>query len=94
MAIEMKRSDLRGIYKWKTTEHDNPHKRHLDAVFLNREEGYEVLYFINCFAHKYETVLTTIQSLQKVERMIHDAPVDFHSRANIAKWIEDNWDDY
>lgn len=57
-----------------------------DATFLNRHEGYEVLYFLN-------HVCQTLASALKAERMIHTAlPATVRSRKNVLEWLKQNWD--
>ncbi|EBP5664284.1 hypothetical protein ACYBWJ_00820 [Klebsiella pneumoniae] len=78
-------------YSWTAIDGDNPKITGIpDSTLLNREEGYEVLAFINRFAKKYS--LKQKDSGLKVESMIHDhLPGDVRSHANVEKWLVENW---
>lgn len=90
------KSDLKyeNEYSWKAIWDDNPKITGVpDSTLLNREEGYEVLAFINRFAVKH--ALKQKDSGLKVETMIHDhLPGDTRSHANVEKWLVDNWKKY
>ncbi|EKT4446695.1 hypothetical protein QEK94_002294 [Stenotrophomonas maltophilia] len=43
----LKRSDLRYQYNWKASEGDNPRLVDSDAYHLSRNEGYEMLLYLN-----------------------------------------------
>ncbi len=78
-------------YSWTTLSNDNPKiTGEPDSTLLNREEGYEILYFINKFSEIHE--LTKKSSAVKVEKMIrNEVPSDIHSQIKIKNWIEKNW---
>lgn len=44
---KLTRSDLHYTYEWTTSEGDNPHLIHDDAKHLSRNEGYEMLSYLN-----------------------------------------------
>jgi hypothetical protein len=84
-------SDLKYHYSWTVIPGDNPKVTgNPDNTLLNRNEGYEMLYFVNKFCERYN--LTTVSGAQKVERMIKTVvPSHVHSQISIDKWIYDNW---
>lgn len=90
------KSDLqyKDEYSWTTTGDDVPKITGIpDSTLLNREEGYEVLAFINRFAKKHS--FRQKDSGLKVESMIHDhLPGDVRSHANVEKWLVENWKNY
>lgn len=88
------RSQMLFDYKWTAGEDsDNPYYRGgTDRAQLNREEGYEVRYFINHLGNKHWTNEPSLATYQKVERMIKTSvPANIRKRENIASWIIDNW---
>lgn len=91
MALLTKSEMYYNDYSWTAYSNDNPKvSGEPDSTFLNRMEGYEVLYFINkfCDLHKLKLKNEAI----KVERMIrHEVPSNIHSQQNIKSWIEQNW---
>lgn len=78
-------------YKWTAYPTDDPRVTGKpDSTFLNRHEGYEVLYFINKFAEKHS--LKEKSSATKIEKMIrNELPSTTRSQENVVKWIEDTW---
>lgn len=79
-------------YFWTVLSGDNPKiTGEPDSTLLNRQEGYEVLYFVNKFAEINE--LKQKKSATKVERMIQEeVPDDIRSQRRIKEWIERNWE--
>ena len=79
-------------YSWTVYGSDNPKiTGKPDSTLLNREEGYEMLYFINKMADIYN--LELISDCIKIERMIREkVPAGIHSQKAIETWIVDNWD--
>jgi hypothetical protein len=88
------KSDLQYEYSWTALPGDDPRiSGEPDSTLLNRNEGYEMLYFINKFCEKYQ--LKKKSSAFKVERMIKiDMPRDIRSQENISKWVVENWANY
>lgn len=78
-------------YKWTAYPTDDPRVTGKpDSTFLNRHEGYEVLYFINKFAEKHS--LKEKAYATKAEKMIrNELPSTTRSQENVVKWLEDNW---
>lgn len=78
-------------YFWTAMSGDNPKIiGEPDSTLLNRQEGYEVLYFINKFAEI--NGFKKKESATKVERMMQEeVPNNIRSQKNIKEWIEQNW---
>ncbi|MCK9345059.1 MAG: hypothetical protein M0P64_02960 [Candidatus Pacebacteria bacterium] len=87
----LQKSDLEFDYSWTAIAPDDPKVTGKpDSTFLNRNEGYEVLAFINSFATACD--LKQKDSGVKVERLIKKhLPGDTRSHANVKKWLIDNW---
>jgi hypothetical protein len=84
-------NDLQYKYSWHVYGDDDPEATgEPDSTELNREEGYEVLPFINKYCKRYGW--KTLGSALKVEKMIKEKlPSDIHSREKIDTWIAKNW---
>jgi hypothetical protein len=85
-------------YLWRTTEGDSAKVTGFpDDVFLNRHEGYEVIYFIDRFVNwqiswKSESDQKKKELGNKIEKMIHDhLPSDIRSHKKVYEWIVANW---
>lgn len=78
--------ELQFQYQWTAMGDDDPRKTGKpDSVLLNRNEGYEVLYFLNHISADKAGAL-------KGERMIRNhLPPNVRSREHILKWLIDNW---
>lgn len=90
----LSRNDLRYKYKWEAAGEDDPTiTGKPDSSELNREEGYEVLHFINKFSAKNN--FKQKASGLKTEKLIKEhLPGSIRSRANVEKWIVENWKKY
>lgn len=84
-------------YNWKAIkqQYDPPAKGEIDQLKLNRTEGYEVLYFINCFGQKHFTSsnppdLSSYQKIEKMIRYVVPSKIQFHDK--ITDWIAENWE--
>lgn len=89
------KSDLKySHYSWTSVGSDNTKKINSpDDDILNRNEGYEMLNFINYFMAEYSLEKNT--TFQKIEKMINEhLPSYYRSRDNIKKWLLDNWKNY
>jgi len=87
-------------YSWTTTPGDNPHLIHEDAKHLSRNEGYEMLSYLNNLgwsADKSTLVYGTGADMSKrdrlcVEWMLKD---HFHStspgRGKVTEWVNAHW---
>jgi hypothetical protein len=90
----LEQSDLQFKYSWNTVLPDNPKITGIpDSVLLNRNEGFEVLAFINRIAtannwNEKELGL-------KTERLIRNQlPRYTRSHARVLQWLISNWDKY
>lgn len=85
MAV-ISRSDLQYTYTWTAVQGDNPRLTGSpDRELLNRNEGYEVLHYLNDVCKSREVAL-------KAERMIRNhLPNDIRSRTRITDWLNANW---
>lgn len=90
----LEKSDLKFEYSWKAIPPDDPRVTGKpDSTLLNREEGYEVLYFINRFANAYNW--NSKNSGLKVEKLIKKhLPGTTRSHANVWQWLVNNWNKY
>lgn len=93
MPLLMK-SDLKYVYSWTAVAPDDPKVAgYPDSVLLNRNEGNEVLAFINRFAiaHNFKQK----QSGSRTERLIREhLPDDVLSRRNVNRWLLQNWENF
>jgi hypothetical protein len=94
MSIYEKINLIYSDYSWTTYNHDDPKvSGEPDRTLLNRNEGYEVLYFINKFMETHE--LKKISSGNKIEKLIREnVPENFHCQDKIHNWIVKNWKSY
>lgn len=61
-----------------------------DNDLLNRNEGYEMIYFIKQFMRKRK--LKSIDAGKKVESLIHEyLPGDIRERSKVENWLTENW---
>lgn len=89
-------NDLRYSYSWKAIAGDDPRQTGKpDSVLLNRNEGYEVLAFINAFCARHTWnpgPHATVAEALKVERLIKTKlPGEIRSRQHIDAWLVSNW---
>ncbi|WP_459212494.1 hypothetical protein [Aquimarina rhabdastrellae] len=78
-------------YSWSAYGGDDPKVTgKIDSTLLNRNEGYEILYFINSFLKKH-TFLSSLTDVKKLEDLIQKAPTNIRSQENIRNWIEQEW---
>jgi len=79
-------------YKWTAhADHDNPKFIHAqDASMLNRQEGYEMLYFINSAAKTWQWN-DSLSSRQNLERIIrNEVPSNIRTHSGILAWVQQN----
>lgn len=80
------KSDLAYKYTWKADEGDNPNYRgKLDRDKVDRDEGYEVLYFLNSICESKE------QALHAEKLIKTKLPGTVQNRDAVLKWLIDNW---
>lgn len=82
-------------YKWTAASagHDEP--RVIDAndnTELNKTEGHEILYFINCLALTWGWQNSSLSSFQSLEKIIRkEVPSIMRTYAQIKSWIENKY---
>ncbi|MBD9530667.1 hypothetical protein IB233_03335 [Comamonas sp. CMM01] len=93
MALLVK-GDLQFQYSWNAIPPDDARVTGKpDSTFLNRNEGYEVLPFLNRLAQASNWVDKA--PALKAERMIKNhLPGTTRSHKNVWQWIVDNWSLY
>ena len=80
--------------KWAArADHDNPKIiGGTDHAQLNREEGYEMLYFINSLAKSWGWPYSSVSTYQKLEQIIKiNVPSTIRTHSGIKSWIETNY---
>jgi hypothetical protein len=96
--MSISRSDLYyKDYNWKAKyENDDPRiTGEPDKTLLDRNEGYEVLYFLNAVGKMWGWSSSDKNSYHKIERLIRTKlPGTTRSQENIKAWIEANWKTY
>lgn len=92
MAL-LTKNDLQYTYSWTAYSGDDPKVTGSpDNTLLNRNEGYEVLYFINKLAELWD--FKEKVSGKHIENMIHKKlPSNIRSQAKVKQWILDHWND-
>jgi hypothetical protein len=87
----MTKNDLNYDYKWTVTEEDNPKLIRDDGRHLNRNEGYEMLLYLNDLT-SIEGGDLPIQSRKIVEWMLK---AHYQSTApgsqTVTHWVVTNW---
>lgn len=88
------KNDLQFPYSWTTIAPDDARVTGVpDSTLLNRNEGYEVLAFLNRLAHASNWKNKT--SALKAERMIKNhLPGSIRSHKNVWQWLVENWQQY
>lgn len=83
------RQSLQFPYSWTAIPPDDARVTgKADATFLNRNEGYEILAFLN-------RTCKTLEMALKAERLIKShLPGSIRSRANVLDWLQTNWNVY
>jgi hypothetical protein len=85
------KADLQYTYSWTAIPPDDSRVTGIpDSTLLNRNEGYEVLAFINrlATANKWTDKAPAL----KAERLIKTTlPGDTRSHTKVWKWLVDNW---
>ena len=72
MAIQVKKSNLqldKYPYTWSRDKGDGEYAGKLDGIKVDKDEGYEVLYFIQTLMNKHN--LTTLADVHKIEDLLH-----------------------
>lgn len=83
---ELQRHELRGQYRWSADRGDNPNYRGLlDRIKVDRNEGYEVLHFVNQFC--FVLGISARADGLKIERLLHSAPSNMVMRDDLQNWV-------
>lgn len=72
MAIKVKKSNLqldKYSYTWNRDNGDGEYSGKLDGIKVDKDEGYEVLYFIQTLMNKHN--LTTLEDVHNIENLLH-----------------------
>ena len=72
MAIRIKKSDLQPNkykYTWERDKGDGEYTGIQDRIRIDKDEGYEVLYFIQTLMRKHD--LKTLSDVHKIEDLLH-----------------------
>lgn len=89
----LKQTDLQFEYSWSILESSDPQAiESYDYTLLNRNEGYDVITFLNHFARTYSL---NKESALKAEKLIkYYLPQDINLRIDASQWLIDNLDSY
>ncbi len=93
MAEHFTERNLQHKYNWSHSTKDNPKLIGFpDRALLSRNEGHEVLNFIQNFVNEQKwTGAEAVNGGQKVEKMIHKCPGTQRSHLHVRDWIIENW---
>lgn len=100
MMPQLTRADMRYDYNWKASPGDDPHLIHDDARHLSRNEGYEMLSFLNRLgmsADRKQFLYGGGADLQIADRLYVEWMLKEHfsstspGRATVIDWINENW---
>lgn len=70
MAVKVAKKNLSGsyTYTWKRDNGDGEYTGVQDRIRIDKDEGYEVLYFIQAFMNKHN--LTTETDVHRIEELL------------------------
>lgn len=89
-AGPLKKSDLKHRYPGSIKVDDPMRLDEPDPSHLNRQEWYEVLYFVNMFANLYGKGSTGVA--RHAEKLLHEhVPAELRSHDRIKQWLLDYW---
>jgi len=89
-----KKIDMRFFdYNWNTKEiNDSEFTQGNEYKELNRKDGFEMLHYINSLAKIWGWQTDNLSSFRHLEGIIrNEVPENIHTRADILKWIQDNY---
>ncbi len=91
MSTISKSDLLYNAYKWSLhyTDDDPRITGIPDATLFNKEEGNEVLYFINKFAEKHGFGKTECMIAE--HKIIFELPSEIKRQIDVQYWLEINW---
>jgi hypothetical protein len=86
----LKKSDLKYRYSGSRTADDPMRLEEPDPSRLNRQDWYEVLYFVNMFANRYGKGSSGVA--RHAEKLLRECvPPEFDGHERIKQWLLDNW---
>lgn len=97
---ELTSDDLQYEYEWKASNGDNPKLIHEDARHLSRNEGYEMILFLNKLGmstDKTEFLYgdggdLKVEARLRIEWMLKEhLKSTSPGRGTVLKWINENW---
>lgn len=85
----LNQNDLQFEYSWSILESNDPQViEPYDSTLLNRNEGYDVITFLNHFARTYSL---SKENALKAERFIkYYMPQDINKRIDASRWLINN----
>lgn len=90
MSYQVKPNDLQYQYTWTRDKGDALYSGKLDQVKVDKDEGYEVLYFIQTFMNKHN--LKLVSDVHKIENLLHSKNLQWTSmRDQLIAGIEQLW---
>ncbi|MFP2768345.1 hypothetical protein [Oceanisphaera sp. KMM 10153] len=72
MAIRSKKEHLQEseyVYTWRRDQGDGTYAGKLDKIKVDKDEGYEVLYFIQTLMNKHQ--MTKLKDVHNIEDALH-----------------------
>lgn len=89
-AGPLKKSDLKYSYSESIEASDPMRLQEPDPSCLNRQEWYEVLYFVNMFANVYGKGSSGVA--KHAEKLLREhVPPELHTHGQIKQWLLDYW---
>jgi len=70
MPVRLERANLQRTYIWHRDAGDSASRGILDQIRVDKDEGYEVLKFIESIMNKHS--LTTVRDVHRIEDVLHD----------------------
>jgi hypothetical protein len=86
--------DLEYRYRWSAGGDTQAMVAVRPDTLLDREDGHEVIAFIDQFCATYLGERVDKATAMKVERMLQAHPGMFRTHASLSKWIIDHWAEY
>lgn len=87
MSYQVKTNDLQYQYTWTRDKGDALYSGKLDQIKIDKNEGYEILYFIQSFMNEFN--LRKLQDVHRIENLIHKS--DKVMRNDIHSFVVANW---
>lgn len=84
MAYTVNQEELQYEYNWKRDKGDGKYIGLLDRIKVDKDEGYEVVYFIESLMKKHN--LNSLQKQKNIENALHSD--ELHGEDNREKLIK------